>query len=63
MIEKVKIQIEEDEWADTPREVRNRIMELMKEYGYDTKILEVLEREVNPPTPEDIFRQFYGDES
>lgn len=63
MIDKVKIQIEEDEWADTPPKVRVRILELMKEYGYDTKMLEALEREVQPPTIEDIFKQFYGDEA
>jgi hypothetical protein len=62
MIDKVKIRIEEDEWAEAPIEVRNRILELMKEYGYDTKMLEVLERDIKEPTIEDIYKQFYGDE-
>jgi hypothetical protein len=62
MNSKVKIEITEDEWVETPQAVRNRIMELMKEYGYDTAMLEVLERETKEPTLGDIYRQFYGDE-
>lgn len=62
MIDKVKIRIEEDEWAEAPAEVRARILELMKEYGYDTKMLDVLQRDIQGPTIEDIYKQFYGDE-
>jgi hypothetical protein len=63
MIDKVKIQIEEDEWAEASPKVRARILELMTEYGYDIKMLQALEREVKDPTVEDIFKQFYGDEA
>lgn len=61
MINKVKIQITEDEWAEFPKEKRERTMELMKLYGYDTKTLEALERETEQ-TVEDVYRQFYGEE-
>lgn len=62
MIENVKIKIEEEEWAEAEPEVRERIVELMKEYGYDIKALEVLQRDLEGPSDEDIYRQFYGDE-
>jgi hypothetical protein len=62
MIEKVKIKIEENEWAEAPVEVRHRILELMKEYGYDTTVLEVLEDDMKEPTIDDIYKQFYGDD-
>ena len=61
MMDKVKIRIEEDEWAEAPKEVRTRIIQLMKEYGYDTQLLEALEREIEPSL-QDIYKQFYGDE-
>lgn len=59
---KVKIQVGQEEWAEASEKDRQRILHLMKEYGYDTAALEGLEREVNVST-DDIFNQFYGDES
>lgn len=62
MMDKVKFRIEENEWAELDRQKRKRILTLMNEYGYDTTMLEVLERECIEPTIEEIYRQFYGDE-
>ena len=62
MIPKVKIQIEEEEWAQLPQKSRERILELMNEYGYDTNLLQALEDDIKGPTPEEIFKQFYGEE-
>lgn len=59
---KVKIQITQEEWAETPQITRNRIMKLMKEYGYDVTSLDVLERDIKEPEINDIYKQFYGDE-
>lgn len=59
---KVKIQVTQGEWTETPEKDRARILELMKEYGYDTKALEGLERETKV-SDDDIYNQFYGDES
>ena len=62
MIDKVKMQITEEEWAAMPQEKREKILMLMKKYGYDTKTLEVLEEEVREQTIEDIYNQFYKGE-
>ena len=62
MMNKVKIQITEQEWIDAEPKVRNRIVELMSKRGYDTNILEALQKEVNGPTENDVYRQFYGDD-
>lgn len=62
MIDKVKIQITEEEWAETPVHIRKRILQVMKERGCDTKPLEVLEKYMEDPTIDDIYNQFYGDE-
>ena len=59
---KIKIQVAESEWAETPQHIRNRVLELMKEYGYDTTSLDVLERDMGEPGIVDIYKQFYGDE-
>lgn len=62
MMDKVKIQITEEEWAETAQDTREKILALMKQCGYDTKALEVLEEEVREQTIEDVYSQFYGDE-
>ena len=62
MINKVKIQITEEEWTAMPQEKREKILMLMNKYGYDTKALHALEEEVREQTIEDIYKQFYKDE-
>jgi predicted Fe-Mo cluster-binding NifX family protein len=59
---KVRISIEEEEWEELDPAKRQRILELMDEYGYDTVALKALEKQIGEQTIEDIYRQFYGEE-
>ncbi|MDK2600633.1 hypothetical protein QO179_24375 [Bacillus stercoris] len=62
MTNKVKIEITEEEWIELSPEKRNKIVQLMKKYGYDSRALEALEKEYAEDDIQDIFNQFYGDE-
>lgn len=63
MNESVKIRITEEEWTETRRDVRIRILKLMDEQGFDTQALKLLENEISGPTIDDVYNQFYGDEA
>lgn len=62
MTNKVKIEITEEEWIELSPEKRNKIVQLMKKYGFDSRVLETLEKEYAEDDIQDIFNQFYGDE-
>lgn len=71
MNDKVKIQITEEEWLEFPEDKRQRLIEAMRGFGYDTQVLDFMQKEYSGKTKEDvareeevedIYRQFYGEE-
>lgn len=59
MTHKIKIEVTESEWQQAGDAVRQRILALMTEQGYDLGMLGALEEQNRTYSQEEIFNQFY----